>query len=72
MSLQYSFRVHIEYFKENISCERIKRALIIASNHWGVQIEAGPIAEVVASPVWLARFLIEENWSRVKVALERV
>ena len=52
-------------------CKRI-RALIIARNHWGVRIDSGPIAEVVASLAWLARFLIEANWSRVKIALERV
>ena len=46
----------------NISCNRI-RALTIARNHWGVLTDSGPIAEVVASLAWLARFLIEANWS---------
>ena len=58
-------------FTENISGKRI-RALFIARNHWGVRTDSGPIAEVVASLAWLARFLIEANWSRVKIALERV
>ena len=31
-----------------------------------------PIAEVVASETWLARFVIEANWSRVKIAVESV
>ena len=47
-------------------------ALFIARNHWGVRTDSGPIAEVVASLAWLARVLIEANWSRVKIALERV
>ena len=46
--------------------------LIIARNHWGVRTDSGPIAKVVASLARLARFLIEANWSRVKIALERV
>ena len=54
-----------------MSCKRI-RALNIARNHWGVRTDSGPIAEVVASLAWLARFLIEANSSRVKIALERV
>ena len=54
-----------------MSCKRI-RALIIVRNHWGVRTDSGPIAEVVASLAWLARFLIEANWSGVKIALERV
>ena len=29
------------------------------------------IAEVVASVAWLARFLIEANWSRVKITVEK-
>ena len=44
----------------------------MARNHWGVRTDSGPIAVVVASLAWLARFLIETNWSRVKIALERV
>ena len=54
-----------------MSCKRI-RALIIARNHWAVRTDSGPIAEVVASLAWLARFLIEANCSRVKIALERL
>ena len=71
MSLQYSSRFHILDFKENISCKRI-RALFIARKHWGVRTDSGPIAEVVASMASLARVLIDANWSRVKIALERV
>ena len=48
------------------------QSLIIARNHWGVRTDCGPIAEVVASLAWLARFLIEANWSRVNIASERV
>ena len=54
-----------------MSCKRI-RALNIARNHWGVRTDSGPIAEVVASLASLARFLIEANSSRVKIAFERV
>ena len=43
-----------------------------AKNHWGVRTDSGTIAEVVASLSWLARFLIEANWSRVKIVVERV
>ena len=31
-----------------------------------------PIAAVVASLAWLARFLTEANWSRVKIVVESV
>ena len=61
----------IYYFKENMSCKRI-RALIIARNHWGVRTDSGPIAEVLASLAWFARYFIEANSSRVKIASERV
>ena len=44
----------------------------MARNHWGVRTDSGPIAELVASLAWLARFLIEANWSCVKITLERV
>ena len=54
-----------------MSCKRI-RALNIARNHSGVRTDSGPIAEVVASLASLARFLIEANSSRVKIAFERV
>ena len=37
----------------------------------GVRTDSGPIAEVVASLASLARFLIEANSSRVKIAFER-
>ena len=38
---------------------------------WGVPTDSEPIAEVVASLAWLARFqVIEANWSRVKIALD--
>ena len=46
----------LNFKKENMSCKRI-RALNIARNHWGVRTDSGPIAEVVASLAWLARFL---------------
>ena len=36
-------------------CKRI-RVLFIARNHWGFRTDSGPIAEVVASLAWLARF----------------
>ena len=64
-------RTFNNYFKENISCKRI-RALFTARNHWGVRTDSGRIAVVVASLAWLARFLIETKWSRVKIALQRV
>ena len=51
LTILYSSRFHI-------SCKRL-RALFIARNHWGVRTDSGPIAEVVASLAWLARFLIE-------------
>ena len=54
-----------------MSCKRI-RALNIGRNHWGVRTDSRPIAEVVASLASLARFLIEANSSRVKIAFERV
>ena len=54
-----------------MSCKRI-RAINNARNHWGVRTDSGPIAKVVASLAWLARFLIEANWSRVNIASERV
>ena len=38
----------------------------------GVFEYSGPIAEVMASLAWLTRFLIEANWSRVKIAVEPV
>ena len=38
----------------------------------GVFEYSGPIAEVVALQAWLARFLIEANWSGVKIAVESV
>ena len=71
MSLQDSSRFYIEHFKENISWKRTG-ALFIARNHWGVRTDSGPIAKAVASLAWPAIFLIEANWSRVKIALEGV
>ena len=38
----------------------------------GVFEYSGTIAEVMASLAWLARFLIEANWSRVKIAVKSV
>ena len=38
----------------------------------GVFEYSGPIAEVMASPACLTRFLIEANWPRVKIAVEPV
>ena len=47
-------------------------ALFVARNHWSVRTDSRLIAEVVASLAWLARFLLEANWSRVKIAIESV
>ena len=69
MSLQYSSRCHIEYFKENIACKRI-RALFFARNHWDVRTDSGPITEFVASLAWLAKR--EANWSCVKRECENL
>ena len=69
MSLQYSSRCHIEYFKENIACKRIT-ALFFARNHWDVRTDSGPIAEFVASLAWLAKR--EANWSCVKREFENL
>ena len=38
----------------------------------GVFEYSRPIAEVVASVACFTRFLIEANWSRVKIAVESV
>ena len=67
ISLQYSSSYHI------ISKKRI-RVLFIARNHWGVRTNSGPVAAVVAPAlIWLARFLIEANWSCAKIiAVESV
>ena len=71
MSLQYLSRFHISYFKENISCKRLK-SINHCKESLGFFFNSGQIAEVVASLARLARFLIEANWSRVKIAGERV
>ena len=66
ISLQYSSSYHI------ISKKRI-RVLFIARNHWGVRTNSGPVAEVVAPAlIWLARFLIEANWSCAKIIAAEV
>ena len=69
MSLQFSSRFHIILKKtfdvrvqENYSLQGIV----------GVFENSGPNAEVMASPAWLTRFLIEANWSRLKMAIEPV
>ena len=61
MSLQFSSRFHILYFKENISCKRI-RVLFLARNLWGIRIFRTDRRGCVC--------LIEANWSRVKIAVE--
>ena len=48
------------------------KSIILFKEYWGVRTDSRLIAEVVASLAWLARFLIEANWSQVKVAIERV
>ena len=47
------------------------RVLLIAGIV-GVFEYSRPIAEVVASVACFTRFLIEANWSRVKIAVESV